>query len=553
MVDVISVGICILLLFISFVGSLIGNLLISYTVYKCKSLRTSFNALVMSLALCDLVSTFFCIPLAAVGVSFVDLDDSLCRIFEFIRSTSMMVQLVTVVCIGFERYQAIAKPFDKVVRLKRVRVGIGVSWSLGVTCGVVSVSVLYEGGSLPSCLNLNLTSNISYPYGLYVLVPCGFICLILTITLYIMITQLIIRHVNGTKKLKKNKVHPIEPRHESSVNLNGLLITKVYKETPTTSISLHEGSTKHHQPDIKIPVASPIPETNIPNETQISNQTDKGTMKANTDSSPAEERILTQRSNPESPPDIGKGKNSLETLHDNAEGSMKTDITEAVLVTEENQINGKTTSSLIQKNNNVSPSGQVKTEKAQKVNEKQCNEATQSPGSVTKETKGDLRTEKSTNLSKGSNKEDGSNINVRKGSSSPPDAVIASHKDIKMSEVNALPTPDVVVTSENGAKTPEVESEHVTKPVMTSEKEAKKPEVHTVTVCNMDGTVTEKQTINSEVTGSLCVMSNSNREKGETCFIKNQIFTSTVRPFDSPLGLMSREGTGYISLLEGEK
>ncbi|KAK2151687.1 hypothetical protein LSH36_354g00004 [Paralvinella palmiformis] len=104
--------------------------MVCFCMWKTKSLRTPVNNLILNMAIVGIMSSVTCLPLKVVIIAYEGLGHHFIRIeaififFVVLHS----LNLLTLASISFERYQAIAKPFEKTKRSRRVRVTLLITW-----------------------------------------------------------------------------------------------------------------------------------------------------------------------------------------------------------------------------------------------------------------------------------------------------------------------------------------------------------------------------------------------------------------------------------------
>ncbi|XP_060783110.1 parietopsin [Neoarius graeffei] len=189
---------CTVLLVTFFVG-ITANLFVTYAVYCQKSLQTSTNALLVNLAVIDLLRCAIDCPLLLVVVlnktNTRDLGDLLCDSQVMSFSLSCCVQLFTLASISAERHQAIANPFKTAERRKRVKVWIPLTWAVAIVVSALCVTFTKDSSVYVQCRALHWDALKTYgSFGRYVLLPVWSICLTLIIGFYSHIFILVKAH-----------------------------------------------------------------------------------------------------------------------------------------------------------------------------------------------------------------------------------------------------------------------------------------------------------------------------------------------------------------------
>ncbi|XP_020864015.1 pyroglutamylated RF-amide peptide receptor [Phascolarctos cinereus] len=122
-----------------FILALFGNGLVLYVVTRSKAMRKVTNIFIGSLALSDLLVTFFCIPVTMLqnissdwlGGAFV------CKMVPFVQSTAVVSEILTMTCIAVERHQGIVHPLKmkRQYTNKRAFTMLGIVWLVAVIVG----------------------------------------------------------------------------------------------------------------------------------------------------------------------------------------------------------------------------------------------------------------------------------------------------------------------------------------------------------------------------------------------------------------------------------
>ncbi|CAL9703123.1 unnamed protein product [Knipowitschia caucasica] len=192
-----------IILSLSFIFGLPGNLWVCWVVFRTKSLQTCNNALLVSLAVSDLLKCSVDTPLLLF--SFLHYDNgavppvSVCTLQQFTYALCSCVQLLTLLSISVERFQAIAFPFQTDKRRMRVRLWIMSIWAWGVFLALVSLMLSKNALFYMLCRPHMMWANkehvqYSDPFGPFVLVPVWAMSLVVIIVHYIRIFQVVRRH-----------------------------------------------------------------------------------------------------------------------------------------------------------------------------------------------------------------------------------------------------------------------------------------------------------------------------------------------------------------------
>ncbi|KAM4623608.1 pyroglutamylated RF-amide peptide receptor [Polymixia lowei] len=124
---------------IIFVLALVGNSLVVYIVVKKRAVQTATNIFICSLAVSDLLITFFCIPFTLLqNISSEWLGGVLvCKTVPFVQTTAIVIGILTMTCIAIERYQGIVYPLKmrRQYTSKRAYKTLGFVWIISVMVG----------------------------------------------------------------------------------------------------------------------------------------------------------------------------------------------------------------------------------------------------------------------------------------------------------------------------------------------------------------------------------------------------------------------------------
>uniref|UniRef100_A0A8C2K2Y0 Pyroglutamylated RF-amide peptide receptor n=1 Tax=Cyprinus carpio TaxID=7962 RepID=A0A8C2K2Y0_CYPCA len=124
---------------IIFALALVGNSLVVYMVLRKRAMRTATNIFICSLAVSDLLITFFCIPFTLLqNISSEWLGGVLvCKTVPFVQTTAIVTGILTMTCIAVERYQGIVYPLKmkRQCTPKRAYRMLGLVWIAAVMVG----------------------------------------------------------------------------------------------------------------------------------------------------------------------------------------------------------------------------------------------------------------------------------------------------------------------------------------------------------------------------------------------------------------------------------
>ncbi|XP_016425336.1 D(2) dopamine receptor-like [Sinocyclocheilus rhinocerous] len=206
---------CLVLLVTLQVGFL-ANLFVAWAVHHQKSLQTSNNALLVNLAVIDILRCAIDCPLLlSVVLSARDLGVLFCSAQIASFSLVCCVQLLTLACISAERYQAIAHPFKNAERRKRITVWIALTWLLPISISVICVIFAKDSPVYVRCRGLRIDTLDSYDtFGVYILTPIWCVCLTVIIGFYGRIFLLVRAH--GRKIFDKGSLPPPHKKKEDT-------------------------------------------------------------------------------------------------------------------------------------------------------------------------------------------------------------------------------------------------------------------------------------------------------------------------------------------------
>ncbi|XP_077086921.1 pyroglutamylated RF-amide peptide receptor [Siphateles boraxobius] len=124
---------------IIFAVALVGNSLVVYIVARKRAMRTATNIFICSLAVSDLLITFFCVPFTLLqNISSEWLGGVLvCKTVPFVQTTAIVTGILTMTCIAIERYQGIVYPLKmkRQYTPKRAYKMLGLVWIAAVMVG----------------------------------------------------------------------------------------------------------------------------------------------------------------------------------------------------------------------------------------------------------------------------------------------------------------------------------------------------------------------------------------------------------------------------------
>lgn len=198
-----------------------ANIFVILAVCGQKSLQTSTNALVVNLAVIDLLRCLIDCPVLLTIVTTAHqrgrgnhlICDTQVASFAF----SCCIQLLTLACISAERYQAIAQPFKTTQRRRRIMVLIPATWILAIVVAVFCLMFVKDSPVHMKCQGLQ-GQNSYDTFGLYILFPLWAACFAVIIGFYARIFLLVRSH---NRKIFDKGVHPSRTDKANTKQENG--------------------------------------------------------------------------------------------------------------------------------------------------------------------------------------------------------------------------------------------------------------------------------------------------------------------------------------------
>lgn len=179
--DIVSVVANSLILLVTSAVGIAANIFVILAVYHQKSLQTCNNALVVNLAVGDILRCVIDCPVLLTIIITVfqrgRVNKLICDTQVASFSFSCCIQLMTLACISAERYQAIAQPFKKAQRRRRIMVLIPGTWILAIMVAGLCLIYLKDSPVHMRCRGLQEGASSSYDtFGLYMLFPVWAAC-----------------------------------------------------------------------------------------------------------------------------------------------------------------------------------------------------------------------------------------------------------------------------------------------------------------------------------------------------------------------------------------
>ncbi|KAM9352330.1 5-hydroxytryptamine receptor 1A-beta-like [Symphorus nematophorus] len=221
-----------LILLITSIVGIAANIFVILAVYNQKTLQTWNNALVVNLAVIDILRCVIDCPILLTIVIAVyqrgNVDELICDTQVASFSFSCCIQLLTLACISAERYQAIAQPFKTSERRRRIMVLIPVTWTLAIVVAVFCLIFVKDSPVHVKCKGSQRETSSSYDtFGLYMLFPLWAACFAVIIGFY---TRIFIHVRSHNRKIfdkgtfplpKKDKTEDEQQKGETTAVENG--------------------------------------------------------------------------------------------------------------------------------------------------------------------------------------------------------------------------------------------------------------------------------------------------------------------------------------------
>lgn len=189
---------CFTLLITFFVG-LAANIFVTFAVYRQKSLQTWNNALLVNLAVIDILRcaidcpVLFTIVITVYQRGYV--AEVICDTQVASFSFSCCIQMLTLACISAERHQAIAQPSKFSQQKKRIIVFIPLTWTLAIIVAAFCVTYVKDSPVYVKCKGSQWETTSSYDtFGLYIVIPLWATCFSVIIGFYARIFTLVRSH-----------------------------------------------------------------------------------------------------------------------------------------------------------------------------------------------------------------------------------------------------------------------------------------------------------------------------------------------------------------------
>ncbi|XP_072537716.1 D(3) dopamine receptor-like [Salminus brasiliensis] len=190
---------CTLLGFIFMVG-VSSNLLVCWLAFRIKALQTTNNALLVHLAAGDFLRCLLDSPLFLASLVWGERRGQagfrLCFVQQFTFALCSCAQLLSLVAISVERYQAIAFPFKTQRKNERMRTWILLIWLVSFFIAALSLTLSRDPLSYMMCAHLSSPKFHTDPFGARVLVPIWTLSITVITVHYLRIFVVVRQHAN---------------------------------------------------------------------------------------------------------------------------------------------------------------------------------------------------------------------------------------------------------------------------------------------------------------------------------------------------------------------
>ncbi|CAM1291238.1 Uncharacterised protein r2_g30 [Pycnogonum litorale] len=202
------------LLAINFVTGIIGNPLVILTIIKTPNLRKlGINRIVVNLSIANFLSLISDYPLV-VGILWSSYEQktfpqTLCSTELFLHTFLSCVELLSIVAISYERYQAVANPFTHNY-VPRIWLIISATWIVSCIIGLFQCLALQDSTVAAFCFKHEDKDRL---YLYFVVIPFGLLTLSI-ITFYYVKIILEVKH--HSRVVSHRGAHDKEPRDSKS-------------------------------------------------------------------------------------------------------------------------------------------------------------------------------------------------------------------------------------------------------------------------------------------------------------------------------------------------
>ncbi|EDO39181.1 predicted protein, partial [Nematostella vectensis] len=126
-----------------FIVAFFGNILAISVVLSNVHLKTTTNVFILNLAISDLLIAIVCMPSSMHSIVAHSRQTSevsgifgafLCKLHQFLQGISITSSILTVECIGCDRFLAIVYPFKNIITLPISKIIVALVWFTSIAC-----------------------------------------------------------------------------------------------------------------------------------------------------------------------------------------------------------------------------------------------------------------------------------------------------------------------------------------------------------------------------------------------------------------------------------
>ena len=182
-----------MLYILNMVIALGGNAVVCYTIFRKQRLRTVTNIFIISLAIADMIMTFFCVPFTLLSnmiFYYWPFGSFLCPFVGYVQLVSVILRAFTLVAITCDRHYVIWRPLRQ--RLKKTHgkciiLGLWIAAAITALPTAVHSKIIYlpyEPGSNGLCIEVWEDHDAKYAYSMSIMLLQYFVPLFLMLVTY---------------------------------------------------------------------------------------------------------------------------------------------------------------------------------------------------------------------------------------------------------------------------------------------------------------------------------------------------------------------------------
>lgn len=127
----------------TFLGALIGNVIVCILIIKNRHLRNSTNYSIMNLSIADLLITVFCIPIVTVDLYITDewiFGQASCKLVSFAQNLALVTSILNLAVISVEKFLMVWFPFFLRKKSKHIKWFLIATWIIGILQSSLTVN-----------------------------------------------------------------------------------------------------------------------------------------------------------------------------------------------------------------------------------------------------------------------------------------------------------------------------------------------------------------------------------------------------------------------------